>query len=102
MPPRTRTQPINPTKSGGNANRPPNIRSNTQRTPPRTNKRPLAAGTPARNQRPVERVHALAEHMVVRVGHHHRLREIGFHVEHCAEAAEGLGDGFVGWGGIVC
>lgn len=40
--------------------------------------------------------------MVIGVGHHHRLREVGFHVENGAEAAEGSGDGFIGWGWVVC
>lgn len=102
MPPGTRTKPINTTKPRGDADRPPNIRPNAQRTTPRTNERALAARTAARDQGPVERVHALSEDVVVRVGHHHRLREIGFHVEHGTEAAEGLRDGLIDWGWVVC
>lgn len=101
MSPRARREAIHPAHARRDANRPAQIRADAQHAASRADKGGLAARAAARDQSPVERVHALPEHMVIRVGHHHRLREVGLHVQHRAEAAQGRHDALVGAGGLV-
>lgn len=67
----TRRQSIKSTQSSRDTNRTTQVRANTEHTSTRSNQRALAAGTPTGNQTAVEGVDALAEDVVVRVGHHH-------------------------------
>lgn len=101
MSPRTRRQPINPTKTSRNTNGTTQIRTNTQNTTTRRNKSPLATRTPTGDQVPIERVNALTKNMVIRVRHHHRLRKIGLHVKYSAQTTECSSDGFIGWCWVI-
>lgn len=101
MPPLTRRQPIQPTKTSRDTNRPAKISPNPQHASSRSNQRSLAARTAAGDQSAVQRVHALPEDMVIRVGHHHRLWQIGLDIEHGTEATQRARDGFIGRGWVV-
>jgi hypothetical protein len=83
-----RVESVKPLQNSRDPNAPSDICSQSDHASSSTHQRPFASGASPTDQLSVQRVHALAVHVIVRIGHDQRLGNVGFAVQNRAQGFE--------------